>query len=207
MSRAGDRGRLDWLVELAGAVAPAAAAGFAAMRLAPLYEVTPATALLIGFGSVFALSFAVLRAIPPEPRLLALPKFEQRALPDDVSVLVEALGSGVPPLEEPHAEPAELLLDQPWLEPEELLLDQPLVASADLAAVAELLLDDPLPVPDGESRVVQLFAPGRMPTAGQLQRRIDRHIAGGDRPLPSRPDASDALGEALAELRRSLRQA
>ena len=78
-----------------------------------------------------------------------------------------------------------------------------------MAAVAELLLDDPLPAPAHNSRVVQLFAGGRMPTAGQLQRRIDRHLADSERGRPSRHqiDASDALSEALAEFRRSLRQA
>ena len=72
--------------------------------------------------------------------------------------------------------------------------------------MAELLLDDPLPAADPDSRVVQLFADGRMPTAGQLKHRIDRHLADGARPgTPS--DASDALSEALAALRRSLRHA
>lgn len=210
MSRAEDRGTLDWLVELAGALVPAAAAGFAAMRLGPAYGIAPEAALAAGFATIFVIAFAVMRAVPAEPRLLAIAQFEQRELADDVSLLVEALGHGEPLLDRAPPQFEELLLDQPWVEPEELLLDQPLVEAAELAAVAELLLDDPLPVPPADSRVVQLFAPGRMPTAGQLQRRIDRHIAGGDRSIagpPNESDASDALGAALAELRRSLRQA
>ena len=51
MDRGQDRGRLDWLVELAGACAPAAAAGFAAMKLAPAYGFTPGVALLAGDGT------------------------------------------------------------------------------------------------------------------------------------------------------------
>ena len=195
MSRGRDRGTLDWLVELAGASAPAAAAGFAAMMLAPSFGVVPRIALLAGFGAMFGLAYALMRAVRPETRLLALPDFEEPELQDDVLLLVEALGRD------------ELLLDTPQVDLDELLLDAPLVEPADLAAVAELLLDDPLPAPAPDSRVVQLFAGGRMPTAGQLQQRIDRHLAAVERPALVQQDASDALSEALAELRRSLRQA
>jgi len=55
-----------------------------------------------------------------------------------------------------------------------------------------------------DSRVVRLFDPAAMPTPGQLQARIDRHLDGGTSQSPS-PDASEALLEALADLRRSLR--
>lgn len=195
MSRGQDRGTLDWLVELAGAAMPAAAAGFAAMLLAPSFGVAPGLALLAGFGAIFGLAFVTMRAVAPEPRLLVLPDFEQRELQDDVLLLVEALGRD------------ELLLDTPYRAYDELLLDQPLAEPADLAALAELLLDDPLPAPALDSRVVQLFAGGRMPTPGQLQQRIDRHLSAGERSTVKHHDASDALSEALAELRRSLRQA
>jgi hypothetical protein len=43
-----------------------------------------------------------------------------------------------------------------------------------------------------------------MPTPGQLKARIDRHLEGGG-PAEASPDASQALYDALAELRRSLR--
>ena len=194
MDRGQDRGRLDWLVELAGACAPAAAAGFAAMKLAPAYGFTPGVALLAGSGAMFALAFAAMRIVPAEAHVLALPDFEQPVLLDEVLLLDDPLGHD------------ELLLDVPFAA-DELLLDQPLVESGDMAAVAELLLDDPLPAPDLNSRVVQLFAGGRMPTAGQLQRRIDRHLAESERAPEFTSDASDTLSEALAELRRSLRQA
>lgn len=56
---------------------------------------------------------------------------------------------------------------------------------------AELLLDDPLVDIGPGSRVVRLFGPDRAPRGGD--------------PLRSRcPDASHALSQALAELRRSL---
>jgi hypothetical protein len=67
-----------------------------------------------------------------------------------------------------------------------------------------LVLDDVLAGTAPDSRVVQLFDPAAMPTAGQLKARIDRHLDGGTSHFPS-PDASEALFEALADLRRSLR--
>ena len=66
----------------------------------------------------------------------------------------------------------------------------------------ELLLDDVLPVADPGSRVVRLFDAAAMPTPGELMARIDRHLAS---PQPAPPDASQALFEALADLRSSLR--
>jgi hypothetical protein len=66
----------------------------------------------------------------------------------------------------------------------------------------ELILDDVLEEVAPDSRVVRLFDPSAMPTPGQLQERIDRHL-GGLAEAP--PDASQALHEALDELRRSLR--
>ncbi|MEO7813913.1 MAG: hypothetical protein ABIR87_00510 [Sphingomicrobium sp.] len=179
MNKVENRGPLDWLVEVAGASAPALAASFAAAKLAPINGFAPATAALVAGGSVFAAAWTAMRMVPAEVQQLALADFAAVVLED------------------------ELLLDQP-LAADELLLDEPLVAET--AAVAELLLDDPLPTPANDSRVVQLFADGRLPHPGQLKERIDRHLADGGKAVPM-VDASDALSEALAELRRSLRQA
>jgi len=181
MNKTNDRGQLDWLVELMGAAAPAVAAAFAAARLAPVNGWPIDIAVLAGFCGMFVAAFAAMRAVPAEARKLALPDFDPMAGPDV------------------------LLLDQPLEELDELLLDRPLM-EAEVEAVAELLLEDALPAPQPDSRVVQLFAPGRMPTAGQLRDRIDRHLADGDSGS-RQSDASDALSQALAELRRSLRQA
>jgi hypothetical protein len=71
------------------------------------------------------------------------------------------------------------------------------------AEPAELLLDDVLARLGPESRVVRLFDPSAMPSAGELQYRIDRHVRK-DGLLSALPDASQALYEALSELRRSL---
>jgi len=64
----------------------------------------------------------------------------------------------------------------------------------------ELVLDDILAALNPDSRVVRLFEPGAEPTPGQLQTRIDSHL---DHRARS-GDASRALHQALAELRRSL---
>lgn len=74
--------------------------------------------------------------------------------------------------------------------------------TGDQAANGELLLDDVLAELNGDSRVVRLFDRAAMPTPGQLQRRIDEHLSGAA--APAIRDASEALHEALAELRRSL---
>ena len=66
-----------------------------------------------------------------------------------------------------------------------------------------LLLDDVLGELKSDSRVVQLFDAARMPTPGQLDARIRRHLESGR--STAAPDASQALHEALAELRSSLR--
>ena len=180
MSRAEDRGRFDGWVELAGAAVPAAAAGFAAFVLAPSLSLAPGPAMAGGAIAIFALAFAAMRSVPPEPRQHRLPHFHV----------------------EPIGELPELLLDCVYEEPL-LLVD--LYEPADEA----LLLDDVLADPGAESRVVQLFGPQPVPTPGELKDRIDRHLAGAAGPVrgseTSAPDAADALFAALAELRRSLR--
>jgi hypothetical protein len=71
-------------------------------------------------------------------------------------------------------------------------------------AESELLLEDVLAQLGTDSRVVRLFDAAAMPTPGQLQSRIDDHLARGTT-APAIPDASQALHDALAELRRTLR--
>lgn len=93
---------------------------------------------------------------------------------------------------------------------DELLLDQifdpapAVVGSAVEADAGVLELADVLGQLPPDSRVVRLFDVAPMPTAGQLQARIERHLKG-DSPQPAPADATDALHQALADLRRSLR--
>ena len=99
----------------------------------------------------------------------------------------------------PAVKPDELLLTD-IVEPDELLL-----TDFDRLRPDELMLDDILAELGPDSRVVRLFDPNAIPTPGQLNDRIARHIREGSSPAPAPPDASQALHDALAELRRSLR--
>jgi hypothetical protein len=67
-----------------------------------------------------------------------------------------------------------------------------------------LELDDVLHELGPDSRVVRLFDKAAMPTPAQLQARIDRHLGQARAPAGA-DDASQALVDALSELRRSLR--
>jgi hypothetical protein len=73
----------------------------------------------------------------------------------------------------------------------------------------ELILDDIVAELSPDSRVVRLFDPATLPTAGQLNSRIEQHLREGTARDAAAPagtsDAAQALHQALAELRRSLR--
>ena len=90
----------------------------------------------------------------------------------------------------------------PTIEQPELLLTE----RVELAVPEgdELLLDDILDQLEPDSRVVRLFDPAAMPTAGELKSRIDRHLDVESSAAQS-SDAAQALHDALAELRRSIR--
>ena len=86
-----------------------------------------------------------------------------------------------------------------------LTLEERLGVTSEMAepVAEELILDDVLAELAPDSRVVRLFDPAAMPTAGELHSRIDRHLqAQQSRPTP---DAAQALNDALTDLRRSLR--
>lgn len=91
-----------------------------------------------------------------------------------------------------ESQPAELLLTDRLEQPQPPANEEPLV------------LDDVLAELGPDSRVVRLFDPKTMPTPGQLNDRIERHLLGEAGPAAPQ-DASQALHDALAELRRSLR--
>jgi hypothetical protein len=115
--------------------------------------------------------------------------------------ILRSVGSNEQKLSLAPFELAELIIEE-W---DELLLteanrfDQ--VQSCDGADV--LLLEDVLTELGSESRVVRLFDASAMPTPGQLRARIDRHLNQAQAHGPA-VDASEALHDALAELRRSL---
>ena len=71
------------------------------------------------------------------------------------------------------------------------------------SAEEELVLNDILTKLGPQSRVVRLFDPAAMPTPAELNERIEQHLRAGRQAPPA--DASEALYQALNELRRSLR--
>lgn len=92
-------------------------------------------------------------------------------------------------------------------EPDELILTEAdmLDAPDPMAGNQETLeLDDILAQLGPNSRVVRLFDRSAMPTPGHLKARIDDHLQQGNSNFGG-PDASQALSDALDELRRSLR--
>jgi hypothetical protein len=89
--------------------------------------------------------------------------------------------------------------------PGELLLTEvhvPAAGPSEVVGGDELLLDDVFVALGPDSRVVRLFDPPPLPTAGELGASIDRHLQSQRKVAP--PDASQALSDALTELRRSL---
>jgi len=95
---------------------------------------------------------------------------------------------------------------------ETLELDELVLTQSDMVNVAgptpidqdPLVLDDILAELGPDSRVVRLFDRSAMPTPARLKARIDDHLEQGSSQFIA-PDASQALSDALAELRRSLR--
>jgi hypothetical protein len=98
----------------------------------------------------------------------------------------------------------EFAVDTVEAEEDELLLTEltELLLTETVAIGDELLLDDPLDQPAPDSRVIRLFDPRTLPTAGNLHDRIERHL---QRPSPAYPDATSELHEALSALKSSLR--
>lgn len=172
-----------WIDRAASAVFALACAFAAYFYSAPTLRhplVAAETAAVAALG--YFLSLLVLRAVRPGPRKLAIPIFDLRDVDLPESPVVRLTD----------------LLDQ-----ENEHRPEPPPESQD-EAKEPLMLDDILAELGPNSRVVRLFDPVAMPTAGELKSRIDRHL---DRETSATqyPDAAQALHDALAELRRSIR--
>jgi len=169
------REKADWLEAGVDAGSSAVYAGATAFALLQLN----ATYVYAAFAGMIAFVACLcgLRSLKPEARAFPLSLFE----------------------------PAEFKQTEPD-EPDELVLTDAdrLPDSAVQEGDDALLLDDILAELGPDSRVVRLFDRSSMPTAGQLKARIDRHLDEESPPFAS-PDASQALYDALAELRRSLK--
>jgi len=139
-------------------------------------------ATLAATAFAYFLSVRALGAVHPQLPRLKVPIFDVR----DVEPLGFAEANEV---QEPDR--VELLLTGA-LEPAQAADEEP------------LLLDDVLAELGANSRVVRLFDPSAMPTAGELKARIDDHL-GSEISAAQSHDATKALHDALADLRRSLR--
>lgn len=158
-------------LDVAAAAVPAAAAAWSSALLAPLANVPAELASPAAGLALFLAGWALMRRASP---------------PEPVF--------GVVPFRVP-AEPG-----QPWLE-----LDMAAYGEEPILllnkSLEELVLDDPLPAPSAQSRVVQLFPAQPLLAA----RRID-HDSQTPANRPGETNAADSLRRALDELRRTLAQ-
>jgi len=141
-------------------------------------------ATLASAAFAYLLSTRALGAVHPQLPRLKVPIFDVRE---------------VGPME--FAEPTAADEAEPDLD--ELLLTEPL-ETAQGTGEEPLLLDDVLAELGSSSRVVRLFDPSAMPSAGELKSRFDDHL-GSEISAAQSHDATKALHDALADLRRSLR--
>ena len=173
--------RIEAAVDQAASAAVAPAVGWAVFKACLPSIAQPELSILALTAALgaCALTFRLLSAVIPAAPSFRLPAFALTEL-------------------EPDA-PDELLLT----EQVELVLtdaDRLNAASSD----DELILEDILAELGPDSRVVRLFDRRAMPTPGQLNARIEQHLRTAESPNAPE-DASDALLQALTELRRSLR--
>lgn len=177
-------------VERAAAAAFAGAVGFAVYGAFGEVPLQPELGLGIGVAAVIAffLCRSALQTVAQPKRRFAVRAFDVREIEtiDDALLLTDRIDGEL------------VLTDEDRLQGGELLLTDR------VEAVGEPLeLTDIINELGPDARVVRLFDRKAMPTPGQLKSRIDSHLE----QAPARPlsDASQALSDALAELRRSLR--
>ena len=166
----------QWL-DLAAAAVPAVAAAWSSALLAPLADIPAGVASPAAGLAMFLAGWGLMRRAAPPAAVFAVVPFRLPAGPGEFW-----------PESEPESEPAA------GGEDDILVLDQPL---------EELVLDDPLPAPGAQSRVVQLFPAQPLLATGPMERRIDPagHTPTGG---PAEANAADSLRRALDELRRTL---
>lgn len=176
--------RIEQNVDRAASALFAAACAYAAYAWLGAHVAPPVLAAetLAAAALAYLLANRSLGSLQPESRRLPVPFFDVREIES--------------------VEPQELLLTEKYEVPELLLTDRhepPAPMSAE-----PLWLDDILAELSGDSHVVRLFDPATMPTPGQLKSRIDEHLDVEATP-EQHADGVQALHDALAELRRSLR--
>ena len=208
----------------------AAYAWFAGRTHEPVLGLEAAAACALGY----LLSLKGLSSIQPQPRKLPVPIFDVREV-EPMPPIERPVSQRVRPAEERPAREVEPGPEVPVIENVEPVSEIPMVQEAeapveaaeraepeaepDVVNSTELELGDPAQaesseapfvpeadrdeVPD-DGRVVHLFDPTAMPTPEEMISRIDRHREGQASAAQS-ADAAQALHQALAELRRSIR--
>jgi hypothetical protein len=143
----------------------------------------------------YVICSGMLGAISPRKPRFAVPVFDVRQIDPNELLLTEAERLTADEL---------VLTEADRLTTNELLLtDADRLGSASMRG-DPLVLDDILAELGPDARVVRLFDRKAMPTPGQLKSQIDTHLSQAS-PSAGASDASQALSDALAELRRSLR--
>jgi hypothetical protein len=212
--------RLETQIDLGASALLAGAVGYAAYGL--LRPMVSEPALIGAAGAAVAAAYLLtsraLGILASNGARFSLPSFEPTEFIDsgpDELLLTDRLADELLLTEADRLCPGELVLTHDdRLAPGELLLTDTDRLSSNIllltdgdrlqtAAHQPLDLDDILAQLEPDSRVVRLFDPAAMPTPGQLKGRIDDHLHQGAGPPQS--DAAQALADALAELRRSLR--
>lgn len=199
--------RIETNVERAASAAFAGAVGFAVFGGFGDRPLQPELGLGIGVAAVIAylLCRGALATLAKGERRYIVPIFDVRDIEPDELMLTSAERVGVSELaltDVDRLQPGELMLtDADRLQPGELVLTD---ADRVPDQLEPLVLDNILAELGPDARVVRLFDPKAMPTPGQLRSRIDSHVE--QRAPQSAPaDAAQALSDALAQLRRSLR--
>jgi len=184
--------QIETNVERGASAIFAGAVGFVVYGAFGEVPLQPELGLGIGVAAViaFLLSRSALQTVAQRERSFPVRAFDVREIEtiDDALLLTEADRIGTSEL---------ILTDDDRLQAGELLLTDRVKTEEPLE------LNDILGELRPDARVVRLFDRKQMPTPGQLKSRIDSHLE----QAPVRPlsDASQALSDALAELRRSLR--
>ena len=189
--------RLDIIaknVERFAAASLAAAIGYAVFTISALPQPEGGMCAAVAAVITFTLCRSWFAARAEKDQAFAVPVFDVREIEMlDVDELLltdlDRVGS------------VELVLT----DDDRIAADELLLTEADRAPAEPLELDDILAELGPDSRVVRLFDRKAMPTPGQLKDRIDNHLDQA-RPEPVQSDAAQALSDALAELRRSLRR-
>lgn len=177
--------RIEKSVDRTASVLFALACGFSANLWFAFELPRPvlAAATIAAAACAYFISARALGAVEPEPERIPVPIFDIRE---------------VGPMD-----PAEAWAGDRIDDLSELLLTDRL-GPARAPSEEEFILDDILAEVGPNSRVVRLFDPAAMPNPGELRARIDQHRCA-EASEAQTNDAAQALHDALAQLRRSLR--